>query len=494
MNSEPQKDFENKQFYRISSEFLDSIIKQDKIILWNYSKSSILFEGTPEKFGEFLIEKIINTPLGKITNSIGEDIGYFVNNKNNPQLSGIKLPMFGQEESTMVGMNILNRIKPEDKNISESIEIKQEGIDNYLYDLSLYLGEFSGNIHKFSIDEDGKIIIPEEKEEKLFGDNGVNYKTKIQSFFKQDEKNINQIKNIKNDINTKDCISLLGTIIITYNSSDGIPSVIAENNSKDRGFFKTPSRDNPAFIGIDLNNKKRDDGVIPTITLQHELRHFLTYIGDNIIKENENVGLNYVVRNLKDYGNFRSKKELISSDKKTLDLIYGREFNSGSSDEIEAYSNQLGYLDELHSSFVQGKKGRLNIDSKVYIPGKIGTHKEIIGENKIDQENLENLIILLQKINCITYLVEEIFHEKEFEKNMSHPLQKNRCIIIDEEFEKTKKVFNHLIEITGTNIGVARNINQAYRLVQKFWDEYILLLMPNKYIKEIEFFHEKYYN
>lgn len=493
MNYSSLKDFENKQFYRISSSFIDSIMKQDKIVLWNYSKSSILFEWSPEKFWEFLTKNILATPLGRITSSTWEDIWYFVMNKKNPQLSWINLPMFGQEESIIVWMNILDRFLPQEKNASESNEIKKDKFDNYLYDLSLYLWGFSWNINKFSINENWKIITPNEKEEMLLWHNWVNYKTKMRSFLEQNDKTINQIKNIKDDRNTKDCISLLWTIIITYNSSTWIPRVIADNNIKDRWFFKIPSWSNPAFIWIDLNSKKRDDWIVPTITLQHELRHFLTYIWDNIINANENIWLNYTVRNLKDYWSFRSKKEIVNSDKETLNLIYWREFNAENNIEIESYCNQLLYLDELHSSFVQWKKWRLNTDSKVYIPGKIWTPRELIWENKIDQESLNKLMILLQKIHCINYLIEEIFHEKEFEKNVSHPLQKNRSIIIEEEFEKTRKIFCHIIEIAWTNIWVARNINQAYRLVQKFWDEYILLIIPDKHMREIEFFYEKYW-
>jgi hypothetical protein len=155
----------------------------------------------------------------------------------------------------------------------------------------------------------------------------------------------------------------------------------------------------------------------------------------------------------------------------------------------EDYINQLAYLNELHSSFVQWKLEWLDAKSKIYIPWKIWNHYDMVWNNSLDSSFIDSLLLNLQKIHCLRYALSEQLADLE-------TLQRTTDIL-PEEFRQRQVIFmtdciKETISTTWAIIWTSRSVSQASHLVNKYWNEYIREFMVD-YVSDAEFYQKKYF-
>lgn len=266
-----------------------------------------------------------------------------------------------------------------------------------------------------------------------------------------------------------DVKNIMGALVVTYDSSIAVPNIqdLFLNKEEDpRGQFSDTTEKYLGVVVVDLNQPKRADGVTPTTSTAHELRHFSLSMTDYLLTQDQALNIQSAYRKGRSTALFGASKDRILTNQAFLNdssiysQLLGREFDLNI--DLPNVKKQLNYLDELHSSYLQRKPGWFNAQENVYALGNKGKHWELVGGNPQDIEASKNLLGYLQGFYSLDLIRRNWKGKLATDPNSLGDGQKQ--FIGD-----TEKVY---LEI-GSIVGVARTIDQAQRLVQQKWIEFI---------------------
>ncbi len=279
------------------------------------------------------------------------------------------------------------------------------------------------------------------------------------------DKNDAYLNNLSQDPYTLDIKEVMGALVVTFDSSKGIPKALAHMDEKNRGEY-TPTDD--YFLGlcvVDINPEKRVDVVTPTMSAVHELQHHALAMTDYLESQDTDIDMQSSYRKgrigpLYGYHSGRiTTAQSYANDAEKYSKLLGREFNyQYDSSRVQA---QLDYLDELHSSYLQRKPNWFNAAEKVYALSSKGAHWELVGNHPDDREAAKRVLAYLQGF----YLCDSI--QKSWNENAAQGKMK-----LGAGQEKFIDEFADVYRRVGSLIGVARTIRQAKTFIQAEWEEF----------------------
>lgn len=283
------------------------------------------------------------------------------------------------------------------------------------------------------------------------------------------------IKELKIKPGVLDVQLIGGAIVVTFDSSkQTIDLALGDEQFKgdvdaDRGSYKNA---NDRFLGavfIDINQTKRSDNVSAMTTAQHELHHHNLAMVDYLLSQDPKVNMASAVRKIGNSALFGKgvkppatqgfiARDTLRKDGDQYSALLGREYSDIDQENVE---DQLRYLDELHSSFLQKKAEWFSTKQDVYSTRKRGKHWEVVGANPEDQAAAKELLGYLQAIYIMDTVIQSI--KKQVEGNPSQIPD-----YIKEMISSWPDVFGKI----GGIIGASRTVQQARRLVATEWTAY----------------------
>lgn len=358
-------------------------------------------------------------------------------------------------------------------NIAQSKEISfgLEILDGRITEAAKALGKMDKLAESFSVSEAGKIITPEGPQIEL-QDKG--HKQTLNGLLGSFTESNNALsEKHRQDKNVIDAKLVYGAVIVTFDSSKGIPGRFV--GSKDRGFYNGPSdfgyeeiagELKPQYflgeIGVDLNPKLRTDGVEATVSFRHEFRHHTTRISDYLITQDKLVGMDSAYRDGRKVALFGDSKDRMTTDqsfkndeRQYSDLL-GRKMDVVT--DQKKIENQALYLDELHSSFLQKKPNWIDAREEVYSYGGLakGKHWELVGGQPQDVESTKKLLGYLQAIYLCSKMTTQFGAQETVGEGQNYLI------------ERVLKLFYE----AGSLVGAARTVVQAERLIADVWDDF----------------------
>lgn len=270
------------------------------------------------------------------------------------------------------------------------------------------------------------------------------------NFHETNNKYVEEIKKIPGILDAK---NIMGTVIITFDSSK-----TPELEEDDRGSYEHLRHNK--FLGlvkVDLNSAKRFDGVSPTISVIHEIQHHVSAIMEYLMSKDNCLGFKSRKTQFRDMQSYKqladkvkTKRQAIKLDKEKFTLLFNRNLNS---DDFKNIDLQGEYLDELHSSFLQRKENWFHKEEKVYAMSNKGKHWEIIGNNPKDIEATKNLLIYMQGFFMCGKL-QELWDKK------ANSTAKE--MIFTDDFKKRYRK-------AGSLIGISKTVKQSEEFLAEEW-------------------------
>ena len=273
-----------------------------------------------------------------------------------------------------------------------------------------------------------------------------------------------------------------GAVVVTIDSSIGKFKYSQQTTQADVTAEYFPARKDK-FLGlviVDLN-KNKTRGRDTASSLAHELHHHTLAVTDYLFATDPKVKMMTGVRKMemsalygKGFSNFPDSgyisKKALNIDAESQSLLLGREYQDAEMGNVE---NQLAYLDELHSSFLQKKPEWFAANNKVYgnLAGT-GFHWEIVGNNLDDQAATYRMLGILQAL----YILDQGIIAGAGEAQVKFPERKDIAELVTS--------FNTLFKKVGAIIGASRGVQQCEQKVKDEWDTFRLknsgLLEKNK--------------
>ncbi len=256
---------------------------------------------------------------------------------------------------------------------------------------------------------------------------------------------------------------VMGALVITYDSSKQTPPnlpyvefIPATDTS--RGRYGRANKDALGVVVIDLNQNKRADNVPPTVSAVHELQHHALAMSDYLLATDPTLPLASAYRSGRNEALFgdqhiQMSDDLFERDFVQYEKVMGRHLVRG---DVNNIRDQLAYLDELHSSFMQKKPNWFSAAEDVYSsssPQK-KKHWELVGNSASDIESSKRLLRYSQGLYHMTRI-----RDVWAKRTDLGPEQTAFMTNID-------AIFNQ----AGSYIGTARSVQQAERLVGDLWE------------------------
>jgi hypothetical protein len=279
------------------------------------------------------------------------------------------------------------------------------------------------------------------------------------------ERNQLYIQQLQSDPHILDIKEIAGAIMVTYDSSKGIPNIGMGISDNARGIIYPASSEYLGLAIIDINASKRQDGVSPTISAIHELQHHTLAISDYLISQDESLGMQSTYRDGRtaelyglDSDTMTTEQALLHDSEKYSELL-GREFDAQV--ELPRIQDQLSYLEELHSSYLQRKVNWFHAQENVYSTKGKGKHWELVGDHPDDIASSKRLLGYLQGFYTLDIVKQMYMRALESGQPIGEGQKKfiNEC---DDAFREA-----------GSLIGAARTIQQAEFLVSEAWQSFI---------------------
>lgn len=272
---------------------------------------------------------------------------------------------------------------------------------------------------------------------------------------------------------------IAGAIVVTYDSSKGPVSIplgdethvsSASDIDGDRGSYKNANDHALGIALIDINKSMRTDNVSPTVTAVHELHHHALAVSDYLMSLDPKINMASAVRKIGNSALFGKgikepartgmiAKETIKRDTQEYTALLGREYSDADKYNVE---DQLRYLDELHSSYLQRKPNWFSAQHDVYTTRGKGKHWEVVGNNEGDQNATRDMLGYLQAAYLVdTAVMGNIKQQLENSPDKLPPHVKPMV----EEWEQTYAKI-------GALIGTSRTVRQADALVIEAWNQF----------------------
>lgn len=281
------------------------------------------------------------------------------------------------------------------------------------------------------------------------------------------ERNRLYMQQLQSDPHILDIQDIAGAIVVTYDSSKGIPNIGMNIQDNAREMMYGASSEYLGLAIIDINPAKRQDGVTPTTSAIHELQHHSLLVSDYLISQDEALGMQSAYRNGRKtslYGsdaNRLTTKQAFLYDADQYSKLLGREFDEQV--DLLRIEGQLSYLEELHSSYLQRKANWFHAQKDVYSTKYKdgGKHWELVGDHPDDIASSKRLLGYLQGFYTLDKIKQTYIRRLEAGQPIGEGQKKfiNEC---DDEFRKV-----------GSLIGAARTIKQAEFLVSEAWQSFI---------------------
>lgn len=346
--------------------------------------------------------------------------------------------------------------------------------DKQILRLSKYLANMDKISEAFFVGEDGKIDIDREKIVGVKSDEEKMRNKYIQLTTQFAEVNEKYRAEISRDPAVVDCQVMNGAVVVIVDSSKGIPEQLkdyADYDTEDhqlklkQGFHRSASS-RGLFLGlvcVDIN-RKDPDGVSPSVTLTHELRHHNVMIADYLLSKDPDNHLKSAFRNSVNELRLNGTKLKMAHSYMYFDQDadeYGqmleRQYQSGAKGDGENVKDQLAFLNEYHSSFLQGKPDWISAASTVYSPGATGKHWELVGNNPEDIQKTKEIVALCQGF----YLLRQISGILKSVQQRGEYLPADYASIIGAADE--------YYALAGAILGASRCIPQAHRMLRGLW-------------------------
>ncbi len=377
---------------------------------------------------------------------------------------------------------VISREADRKKEFSEMIDSKFKFYGEILAQLDEY-------VSLYRINEHGKIVKPTSVIEIEKGKKSVAMKPLVRIMDDREKKLEQFVADARREKGVIDVVSSLSALIITYDSSVYIPKIVENEGvlSEDgiRGFYSATDEHSLGLIAIDLNKRlRKDDGVLPSTSLIHELQHHTRALIDIALAFGDTATATAsrrsahknLVEKIKGTS-FRSNWDRLLDDKLIYEAILGRAVSQkGDLGELQRTSDditaQRAYLDELHSSYLQKKSSWFVADGRVYSTEKKGQHHELVGRNPDDIASAKNLLCFLQGMYCAQQLhANMLTAPRERRENAFRTTLGFKELYVD--FSSTFVKF-------GALLGISRAVQQAQRFAEDEWKK----LMKNPFFQQ----------
>lgn len=373
--------------------------------------------------------------------------------------------------------------------------LERERLENIERRIHLYAGvlaKFDTLAEIINVDIDGTITSSKEKVQFQTASgqaHGEKFDRLMEEGLTEAEKTIQQLKKQPGII---DCVTAFGAVLVTFDSSKtGFPPVLqriigtTSRGATTRGFYKTYEAPPLGLIGIDINQKKRADGVSASTSLTHELRHHLRSLSDILLAND--ITTPFVSAPIrhdhqkyaeeKQGRKFRADFERLTADQANYEAILGRKLPSPSDAralhrQTENISAQRSYLDELHSSFLQKKSEWFARDGRVYSNRSEGKHHELVGDEPADIEAAKRLSCYLSGF----------YAAEQMHQVLRRETPEKRDIILATKPKGGAEFFRNFEQhftLVGAHFGVARAVVQAEKFAREGWQH----LLTNDFVK-----------
>ncbi len=256
---------------------------------------------------------------------------------------------------------------------------------------------------------------------------------------------------------------VMGAVVVTYDSSKQTPvdlpyaEFISATDSS-RGRYGRASKSALGVVIVDLNPNKRADNIPPTVSTVHELQHHALAMSDYLLTTDPTLPLASAYRSGRNEALFgdqhiQMSDDLFEQDFPQYEKVMGRSLIRG---DVNNIRDQLAYLDELHSSFMQKKPNWFSAAEDVYSSSSLQKkkHWELVGNSTSDIESSKRLLKYTQGLYHMTR-VRDVWAKR----TDLGPEQTAFMANIDVLFNQA-----------GSYIGTARSVQQAERLVGDVWE------------------------
>lgn len=345
-------------------------------------------------------------------------------------------------------------------------------LDRTILNISKYLERFDKLAESVTVDENtGKIeytqpqldgVDPTLKEyDELYQSLLAKYEERNNAF-EQKLKTTNGVLDVKN---------VNGALVATYDSSKGVPLLAeASVHSEDdlgRGVMHVPTEHYLGCVFVDINKAKRTvDNVKPTTTAVHELQHFGVAMTDYMLYKDKDNPFASAYRSGRERAtelfsaddNRIQTNELFNRDRDKYALLLGRD---SSQIVINDLREQLAYLDELHSSFLQRKLDWFSANHDIYNGYSTGKHWELVGNNPQDIETAKKMVAYLQGFYSLDLMRKGLETKLQTEPQSLNEDQKAAIRNLDQIYRKA-----------GGIIGASRTVQQSERLLEELWNTF----------------------
>jgi hypothetical protein len=327
-----------------------------------------------------------------------------------------------------------------------------------------YLERLDRYAEAIEVDPDtGKIKYEKPKLEDVKDEQVRKYKENFEQLLRDfKDRNKAYMEKLRNDPAILDVQEIAGAIVATYDSSKKLPSTEgAEHMNDSRGNLSTASEKYLGLALVDINKASRTDGVSVETSATHELNHYMLSVSDYLISKDENIDMQSAYRKgrptaLYGFGKDRiPSAQAVLNDRDKYSVVLGREFDP-QNDPLRI-ERQLNYLDEVHSSFLQGKEDWFDAQGNVYALGRKGKHWELVGDHPDDIEATKNMLGYMQGFYTLDKIKEGWGKRDGLGEGQKKFLQE-----YDDEFRKI-----------GSLIGTARTVKQAETLVAQEWKSFM---------------------
>ncbi len=278
--------------------------------------------------------------------------------------------------------------------------------------------------------------------------------------------------------------SLFGAIIVSYDSSRGVPKIVEDDGPLEqgvRGYYSSKLDASLGVVVVDVNPALRSDLVSPTVSLVHELHHHVCALIDLAVGLDAKIPMASAPRNYHHQAfadverseSFRKTVHRIANDAVIYEALLDRPIPPITDiPKLEAVMRIIGaqrsYLDELHSSFLQKKSTWFSAEAHVYSTKGKGRHESLVGGNLRDVAATKSLLCYIQGMWCAN----------EMHKTFGRLPEGRRAEIFVKHPQAAQWFadFDLLFIRVGAIIGASRVVMQAERLVAKEWNK--LVNMP----------------
>lgn len=385
----------------------------------------------------------------------------------------------------------------------ESIETRRERIDRSIESHAHYLARLDQAVRAFSVtptgavtqDQARAVMRPHTQEEKVFV-------APLQALITERQPALEaKVQEVRRQLGVTDAQAILGALVVVYNSAIGEPAIfdtldMPASEPGTRGFYTAQRHGLLGVVAVDTNPAfRKKDGVSAGTSLVHELHHHLCALGQLTQSLDPRLGLatasghtnhRALVETVKNKP-YQSSLDRMIADREALEAIgftgvaptYDRSMQQKSG---ELY-DQLAYLDELHSSFLQQKLAWFSPNAALYSSRRKGTHQNLAGTETSARLAAQDLVCLLQGMLALATL----------HKNMRERTPEERAGLFAKSASAQKFYENFLQEYDefGAIIGSARTVAQAQRLCLKRWQELLQEDFPRKNLPAFVSYFEK---